>query len=321
MDSVSALFTKNAFETGSLFDTELAADQSYFLQEVTDDFWRKHFYRAPKEWVNYALSAGKIPGPSFFHDLLNRINAPEILIIPEMQVRPIRNLKSYRSCLAKLKSLWTKARHDVAHLLKDPGLKGNIYGSLSSNGRELKITSMLESMDRLVERHSIGFPLFDLFHRFTHQKLSLSVKKGHEPPDHEIFHLCDELFQKGEALKKEIERRLLSLKIEFFKDAKAALKKRKQEKNILFFDDLLLLVKQTLEADGGDILATAIRRQYQAALVDEFQDTDDVQYRNLFQTLFQTDKYSVHDRRSQAGHLWIQGSGCVLIPESGSRCP
>ena len=174
--------------------------------------------------------------------------------------------------MAKLKSLWTKARHDVAQLLKDPGLKGNIYGSLTSSGRELKIASMLESMDRFVERHSIGFPLFDLFHRFTHQKLSQSVKKGHEPPEHEFFHLCDELFQKGENLKKEIERRLLSLKIEFFKDATAALKKRKQEKNILFFDDLLLLVKQTLEADGGDILATAIGRQYQAALVDEFQD-------------------------------------------------
>ena len=276
---------ENAFETGSLFDTELAADQSHFLQEVTDDFWRKHFYRAPKELVNYALSAGKIPGPSFFHDLLNRINAPEILIIPDMQVRPISNLKSYRSCLVKLKSLWTKARHDVADLLRDPGLKGNIYGSLSSNGRELKITSMLESMDRFVELHSIGFPLFDGFQRFTHEKLSQSVKKGHEPPDHEIFHICDELLLKGVALTKEIERRLLSLKIEFFKDAKAALNKRKQEKNILFFDDLLLLVKQTLEADGGDILATAIRRQYQAALVDEFQDTDDVQYR-IFSKLF-----------------------------------
>ncbi|HIJ56177.1 MAG TPA: exodeoxyribonuclease V subunit beta [Deltaproteobacteria bacterium] len=276
---------ENAFEIGSLFDTELAADQSHFLQEVTDDFWRKHFYRAPKELVNYALSAGKIPGPSFFHELLNRINAPEILIIPEMQVRPLRNLKSYRACLTKLTSSWAKARHDVADLLRDPSLKGNIYGSLSSNDRELKIASMLESMDRFVESHSIGFPLFDGFQRFTHQKLSLSVKKGLEPPNHEIFHLCDELLQKGEDLKKEIERRLLSLKIEFFKDSKAALKKRKQEKNILFFDDLLLLVKQTLEADGGDILATAIRRQYQAALVDEFQDTDAVQY-HIFSKLF-----------------------------------
>ena len=41
---------EHAFETGSLFDTELAADQSHFLQEATDDFWRKHF-SSKRVWI------------------------------------------------------------------------------------------------------------------------------------------------------------------------------------------------------------------------------------------------------------------------------
>ena len=45
---------EHAFETGTLFDTELITDQTDVLQEVVDDFWRTHFYKAPLEFVNYA---------------------------------------------------------------------------------------------------------------------------------------------------------------------------------------------------------------------------------------------------------------------------
>ena len=33
-----------AFESGALFDAELITDQSDILHEITDDFWRRHFY-------------------------------------------------------------------------------------------------------------------------------------------------------------------------------------------------------------------------------------------------------------------------------------
>src|SRR5207245_9011350 len=33
-----------AFESGVLFETELVTDQSRFVHEVVDDFWRAHFY-------------------------------------------------------------------------------------------------------------------------------------------------------------------------------------------------------------------------------------------------------------------------------------
>ena len=44
-----------AFESGVLFDTELLKDDSTLLQEVADDFWRKHFYEAPALRVSFAL--------------------------------------------------------------------------------------------------------------------------------------------------------------------------------------------------------------------------------------------------------------------------
>ncbi|MBW2437736.1 MAG: UvrD-helicase domain-containing protein, partial [Deltaproteobacteria bacterium] len=52
-----------------------------------------------------------------------------------------------------------------------------------------------------------------------------------------------------------------------------------------FFDDLLILVKKALVSKKGNPLANAVRQKYRAALVDEFQDTDSVQY-EIFSRLF-----------------------------------
>jgi exodeoxyribonuclease V beta subunit len=64
-----------------------------------------------------------------------------------------------------------------------------------------------------------------------------------------------------------------------------ALSKRKIERNVQTFDDLLLKLQAALEGEGGRDLAIAIRRKYRAALIDEFQDTDPVQYA-IFQSIF-----------------------------------
>lgn len=47
------------------------------------------------------------------------------------------------------------------------------------------------------------------------------------------------------------------------------------------FDDLLTRLNAALHGPDGERLASAIRRQFPAALVDEFQDTDPLQYRML----------------------------------------
>src|SRR5262249_38116171 len=51
------------------------------------------------------------------------------------------------------------------------------------------------------------------------------------------------------------------------------------------FDDLLVRLRAALNAPGGTRLAGEVRRRYRAALIDEFQDTDPVQYR-IFEALF-----------------------------------
>src|SRR4029077_11924129 len=66
----------------------------------------------------------------------------------------------------------------------------------------------------------------------------------------------------------------------------ADLAARKLSREQLFYDDLVLEVARALEStQPRDALVTAVRRRYGAALIDEFQDTDDVQYQ-VFRHLF-----------------------------------
>lgn len=285
---------ENAFETGSLFDTELETDPVGLMQEVADDFWRKHFCTYPPEFIRYSNT--EISGPEYFSNLLGKIRTPEIRIVPELKQPEFENLLPFRQTLNRLRDRWPESRETIRRLLTDAPLNGNIYGSLKDDPRRpgftkrvLKVLAMVEAMDRIVDVKSTGVPLFKDFEKFTATKLNQSVKKNNDPPFHEIFEICDQINTASLALETEMERNILFLKAEFFKYAKRELSVRKQNLNIKFFDDLLKTVKNALAETGGNALSSAIRKRYRAALVDEFQDTDPVQY-EIFSRIFDSDE-------------------------------
>ena len=70
---------------------------------------------------------------------------------------------------------------------------------------------------------------------------------------------------------------LLWLKRGFFDYLAAELPRRKRLKNVRSFDDLLVDLHAALTRPGST-LARLIRERYQAALIDEFQDTDPTQF-------------------------------------------
>ncbi|QWV97773.1 exodeoxyribonuclease V subunit beta [Geomonas nitrogeniifigens] len=70
---------------------------------------------------------------------------------------------------------------------------------------------------------------------------------------------------------------LLALKRNFFDYLRAELPKRKRLKNVRCFDDLLGDLHAALTR-AGSTLPRLIRERFQAALIDEFQDTDPVQF-------------------------------------------
>jgi exodeoxyribonuclease V beta subunit len=60
---------------------------------------------------------------------------------------------------------------------------------------------------------------------------------------------------------------------------------RKQRAGVMTYDDLLTRLNATLEGPGGELVARRLRTQFEVVLVDEFQDTDPVQW-NIMRRAF-----------------------------------
>jgi exodeoxyribonuclease V beta subunit len=288
------ILVDNAFETGNLFDTELVTDQTSLWEEISDDYWRTRLYEAPLEVVGYAVDRFK--GPAYFYDLMNMARIPGLTIVPDVQASGFAHLEPFREIFRKLKGEWPGAKDAVTSVLNSAALNGTVYGTLKKDPthpdytkREIKTLSMIAEMDRYLWGGKSGFPLFPGFDRFTSVKLARSTPKKQIPPTHRIFDLCQELHDRACELQEEIDTRLLFLRRDFFSFAQVELEKRKRNKNIQFFDDLLIRVQHALDRVRTDDLADAIRKKYGAALIDEFQDTDAVQY-DIFSKLFSSDQ-------------------------------
>jgi exodeoxyribonuclease V beta subunit len=284
------LLYEYAFETGTSFDTELVADPRELVREVVDDFWRQHFYPAPVEFVGYCLEAQKTP--DYFYRLLIRAGRPDVTVIPVADKPSTSALGAFRSSLEDFRSRWPESREAVIRCLNDPALNATIYGSLNPDTklsglsrRELRIRNLVAHVEAMANPNNTGFPLFPEFEKLTRSKLKASTRRNQTAPDHVFFDQCEDLYVNAAELTAEFENLLLFIKQELIRSGRAGLSIRKQLNNIQFFDDLLLLVQAALSSARADRLISCVRGNYQAALVDEFQDTDSVQY-DIFSRLF-----------------------------------
>jgi exodeoxyribonuclease V beta subunit len=71
----------------------------------------------------------------------------------------------------------------------------------------------------------------------------------------------------------------------FLEKVRARLARTKAEAGLFDFDDMLGLVHGALHGPGGEHIATLLRERFHVALIDEFQDTDELQW-GIFRRLF-----------------------------------
>jgi exodeoxyribonuclease V beta subunit len=264
---------ENAFESGALFDVEMVTNQEDLREEIVQDFWRRHFYDALPELVEYAINQGF--SPEYFLKLLdNNAMNPDVRIIPEADPPEAGaiadSLTLFEGELKRLREMWTDSQGEILEMLQSPGLKANVYGS--------RVPAMIKAMQSFLASDGQHLMLFRDFEKFTQAKISASTKKGAEPPRHEFFAVCQDAAVMARAVRDPMERHLLFLKTEMIRTARREIAARKDLRNIMFYDDLLLKMRSALQGPGGDVLATAIRDKYRSAIIDEFQDTDTIQY-------------------------------------------
>ena len=263
----------NAFESGSLYDTELVSDPSHLLQETVDDFWRITFFGDQAPLLNAALGKGWSPASlvSFVRPLLDN---PKLAILPDLAAWDRERLdRDCREAFEEVARLWQGRREEVSAILEnDQGL---------SRSKENYPKDILPQLFAAMDAFTSGDNPYELFVGFG--KLSTSgLNKGKKPkgqaPAHPLFDAC-------ERLDNLVAKRLLLLKWELVEFCRERLPLRKKEANVRFFSDLLNELYAALSGGNGDLLAASLRSRYRAAMIDEFQDTDPVQF-EIFRKIY-----------------------------------
>jgi exodeoxyribonuclease V beta subunit len=264
-----------AFETGNLFDTELVTDQTPLSRQIVEDYWRKHFYRAGKLPVIVTLNSGLSP-ESLLPLIRSSLAHPFLKLLSPVDGRDAESLaKDLENVFNSLREVWR-------------GEKDLIRGHFGSNAKwankpykdDEAMAEAFRQVDSCLGATEFAPVALDILRLFQASAIAEKVyKKSKVPaPKHRFFELCDEFSRAQEHY-------VIGVRLQALRYVQQELPRRKNELKIQFFDDLLTRLYGALSGDGGSALATVLRRQYVAALIDEFQDTDPLQY-EIFRCAF-----------------------------------
>lgn len=264
---------ERAFESGSRFDTDLLADQSQLLQEIADDFWRISFFGETADLL-IAIERKKWTPEKFATLLKSTISNPLVKILPEFTEEEYSFTgKRCFEVYASITREWQQRGGEIEEIITShKGLSRS-----EKNYRLLDAVPQLMADMRCYIAEGNPYNLFNNFDKFTSGYIQRQKMTRFEPPEDMFFDLCDELAQL-------VNSRLTQFLMQLFVFAEKELPKRKSKLNLRSYDDLLLDMYHALNGAAGEPLKHALRQRYKAALIDEFQDTDQIQY-GIFESI------------------------------------
>ncbi len=274
----------NAFESGSLYNIEIASDRDMLVKGLVNDFWRKTLYNSSDYIARYFL---KRISPGDLLELYKKRPMDPSARIEPVPVNPdmdklevlYRNLERGFS---DLKDSWAENGDEVTDIIKNSGgINRNIYRKTSAESMIEKISIYLAGDDPVT--------LPDVFEKFTMTKILASPGKSGPSPESPFFMLCDSFYPGAVETAEMLDDLLIYTKHELFNYIDTELEKLKGEKQERSFDDLIRDVHRAVTGPRGGILGSNVSGRYRAALIDEFQDTDQLQF-EIFRRLFNNKK-------------------------------
>lgn len=261
-----------AFETGSVYSLELTPDQSGIAQDTAWDFFRTHIYGLPPEYLEYMK-----PAPEEFLETA-RLAGFDTCVIPEIGRPDIETaINGLRNDFIMLSNAWKQERETVIGILESsPYINRSSY-------KKPTLVKAVKDMDVFI---NAGFTtsIFERFRYFRHSNMLIKPKIPIIAPLHPFFELCDTYAQTQDRLINEFKLMAIWLKRSFIEFFRQNMTLTKEKLGIMHFDDLLIRMRQAIRTDGPGI-RKAVREKFSTALIDEFQDTDPIQW-DIFSSIF-----------------------------------
>lgn len=259
------MLSRHAVDSGSLFDLELDPDEAALLEEAACDYWRSHLYAMPADQLVELI---QLTGCDTPQALLEKVRPLLNMELPLGEV-PRDLLDRRLQAVETARRQWAADVDTAVALVRDAQtdktLNGNKYRTASLAGWTAELTAWVKEGGSL--------PCEQVRLKFSKRGLSEGVNRGRTIPEHPLFDVFDRL----DALLADM-RIDNAVFLHAARDIGQRFRREKERRARMGYDDLLTRLHTALQAPGGWRLARAVREQFPVALIDEFQDTDPVQY-------------------------------------------
>ena len=276
---------EHALSGNQFFESELLSDDSLLWEAAIRDWWRRLSYDMDRDsWVLLHKNLGSVE--KLTKVLLELRNKPSARLLPHadedlavLLARP----RQIAADLHRLASRWLDQKAQIVEILRDTKVLS----------RAKKLPYHLDNLDTLIDAADYFFnaaevsALFDNFEylgALTMQQNSKPSQIGKDSRlDHDFFNAVGEVVECWQAFSQAF---APMLRIDALHRVSQAVLERKRKMATLSFQDQLSLLLEALQSDSGATLAKSLQQQYPVAMIDEFQDTDSIQYR-IFNHIYQ----------------------------------
>ena len=284
-----------AVETGVLFDATLVVDDSSYVEQTVLNYYRKLFYDASAEEVELLSKCVSYKSLCSFAQELKKNHELCLEGEDKDSKHKSRNtlvevglglqasiIKEFNQLAIEYDRGKSEARDVLTKLVDDGKLHKGTYSFAKLDGIfenfEETVGARPASPVKVIEKLSMDYICSKLNKKYQEEQIECS-----------FFCFVDSFLQRYTALEDEYKNAYDSLKIQILTDFRlfflTNFAELKRSQNIISYDDMLELMHDALYSNVGDDLANKIAKLYGAALIDEFQDTDKLQF-EIFSKIF-----------------------------------
>lgn len=276
-----------AFETGQLFGTEILSSQIQLIEDVVNEFWRTQITtldpKLLKILISHGFSREKLIGltKDYLSGKIFCANSNENHHLEFIEEKKKEIDLTYSNCVDYVTSNF--------NTIKENASKNNYALNLlkEANDQSDKLIELI--IEKFDKKFTAKY--FEELHKLMGQYL-----KKLEDYDNDITQIINSYYYKGlYYAEKEIENK---------------------KKNLLSFDDLIIKLHNAVKNEN---LKEELNKKYKAVFIDEFQDTDKLQYEIFKEVFFNTailffigdPKQSIYSWRKADLHTYVKARNSV----------
>jgi len=311
------------FSAGLPLRQDLLEDDRELREQAARDFWRRHVAQPGLAPGLAAWLLACKDSPERFAELLERHAAKPLsrVLWPQPAEGPAVDLAEVQQAYDELRALWGAERDAVLDCVE--ASRESLHKAHYNPEAVAQAAACWDAVFA-ADRVMACVQLDEKAKLLTATKFQ--PKKNHAPcQQHAFFDQADAFLRLWERFRGSLEAARVELLQRLLRDGGQALRELKRQRRVLAFDDMLSnLHRKLVPADPGEHdaaagLAGQLRQRYPAALIDEFQDTDPLQF-GIFRavyggqpqaTLFLVGdpKQAIYSFRNADLHTYLQARG------------